>query len=61
VIWWRHGGLTDLDNLLPLCSRHHHKVHDDGWHLALGPERQLTVTFPDGSVKNTGPPSRRAV
>ena len=24
VIWWEDGGLTDLDNLLPLCSRHHH-------------------------------------
>lgn len=60
VIWWRHGGRTDLDNLIPLCTHHHHRVHDDGWHLELGPNRELRVTFPDGSVRNTGPPSRRA-
>lgn len=60
VIWWRHGGRTDLSNLIPLCTHHHHRVHDDEWELELGPNRELTVTFPDGSVRNTGPPSRRA-
>ena len=60
IIWWRHGGRTDLSNLIPLCTHHHHRVHDDGWQLALGPNRELTVTFPDGSVRNTGPPIRRA-
>ena len=60
VVWWRHGGATDLDNLLPLCSHHHHKVHDDGWQLSLGPHRALTIEFPDGRVMTTGPPSRRA-
>jgi hypothetical protein len=61
VIWWRHGGRTDLGNLIPLCTHHHHRVHDDGWQLELGPNRELTVRFPDGSVRSTGPPSRRAV
>jgi hypothetical protein len=60
VVWWRHGGRTDLANLIPLCTHHHHRVHDDGWQLTLGPNRELTVTFPDGSIRNTGPPSRRA-
>ena len=23
IIWWRHGGRTDLDNLLPVCAKHH--------------------------------------
>ena len=27
VIWWSHGGPTDLDNLVGLCSRCHHLVH----------------------------------
>ena len=31
VIWWRHGGRTDLDNLLPVCEQHHHNIHHDGW------------------------------
>ena len=60
VRWWRHGGRTDLDNLLPLCSHHHHNVHDDGWQLSLGPNRELTIRFPDGRVMTTGPPNRRA-
>ena len=32
--WYRHGGVTDIDNLLPLCDRHHHCVHEGGWQLA---------------------------
>ena len=60
LIWWRNGGRTDLANLLPLCAHHHHNVHDDGWDVALGPRRELTLRLPDGSIHNTGPPSRRA-
>jgi hypothetical protein len=60
VQWWRHGGSTDLANLLPLCHRHHHLVHDRGWHLQLGPHRELTVTTPSGRVMATGPPQRWA-
>jgi hypothetical protein len=58
IIWWRNGGLTDLENLIPLCSRHHHAVHDGGWSLRLGGDRSLTVTLPDGTVLATGPPTR---
>lgn len=60
IIWWRNGGRTDLDNLLPLCAHHHTKVHHSGWDLTLGSNRELTIRFPDGTVHNTGPPSRRA-
>lgn len=60
VTWWRHGGRTDLDNLLPVCSRHHTKIHHDDWVVELGPRRQLTLRLPDGTIHNTGPPSRRA-
>jgi HNH endonuclease len=60
IVWWRHGGRTDLSNLLPLCSHHHGKVHHDDWQITLGPSRELTVRFPDGSVQTTGPPRRRA-
>ena len=59
LIWWRNGGATDLDNLLPLCSKHHDKIHHDGWVIALGPHRELTLRLPDGTIHNTGPPSRR--
>ncbi len=60
IHWWRHGGPTDLANLLPLCHRHHHLVHDGGWQLQLGPNRELTVATPSGRVMTTGPPQRWA-
>jgi hypothetical protein len=60
LLWWENGGPTDLDNLIPLCVAHHHKIHDAGWQLTLGPNRQLTLTLPDGAIHATGPPRRRA-
>jgi hypothetical protein len=60
IVWWRNGGQTDLANLLPVCSKHHGKIHNDNWVVELGPNRQLTLRLPDGSIHNTGPPSRRA-
>jgi hypothetical protein len=60
VLWWEHGGLTNFDNLLPLCDRHHHCVHDKGWSLRLRADRNLTITLPDGQVMSTGPPRRQA-
>ncbi|MCB0967672.1 MAG: DUF222 domain-containing protein [Ilumatobacter sp.] len=47
---FEHGGPTDLANLIPLCSRHHHVVHDQGLELALDDDRTLTITAPDGST-----------
>ena len=35
ITWWEHGGTTDLAQPAPLCVRHHHDVHDNGWHLTL--------------------------
>jgi hypothetical protein len=55
--WFRHLGETDIDNLLPLCSKHHHCVHEGGWKLALDGSRNLTITYPDGTIMTTGPPS----
>jgi hypothetical protein len=45
VIWWRHGGRSDLANYALLCHAHHHDLHDRGaWLLTYG-GRLLT---PDG-------------
>jgi hypothetical protein len=44
--WWRHGGRTDIDNMVPMCSKHHHDVHEGGWTLTIGPNRQITWTPP---------------
>lgn len=60
IIWWRNGGRTDLQNLLPVCAVHHAKIHHDGWTVTLGPNRELTLTLPDGTIMTTGPPNRHA-
>ena len=61
VIWWRYGGRSDLDNFLPVCEKHHQHIHNDGWLVSLGPNRELTITLPDGQIMTTGPPKRSAV
>ncbi len=54
--WWEHSGPTDLDNLLPVCERHHHLVHEGGWQLTLDNDPQRTATWvrPDGSLHHRG-------
>ena len=39
---WHLGGRTDLADLIPLCSRHHHWAHDTAFNHRL---------MPDGSVR----------
>lgn len=60
VDWWERGGRTDLARIIPVCSKHHHCIHDDGWCIHLAADRTLTVTHPDGSTMTTGPPKRCA-
>ncbi len=54
ITWWRHGGRTDIVNLLPLCERHHHLVHEGGWGLTMAPDRTATWLRPDGTHHHTG-------
>lgn len=58
VTEWEHGGTTDLDNLLPLCSRHHHAVHEGEWVIKLLPDRTLRIFQPDGTHHATTRPNR---
>jgi len=60
VDWWEHGGTTDIDRLLPVCTRHHAYVHHEGWQLHLAPDRTLTVTLLDGTVRVHSPPRVRS-
>ena len=53
--YYEHGGTTDLDNLIPLCSRHHHTIHDLGWTLELDHHRTLTIRDADGNTHATIP------
>ena len=53
---WEHGGQTDLGNLIPLCSHHHHRAHEQGWDLHLDDHRRLHITLPDGRTLMRAPP-----
>jgi hypothetical protein len=48
IDYWETGGPTDLDNMVPLCSRHHHAAHEGGWTLKLrAGTRQLDARPPN--------------
>ena len=50
IIPWEHNGPTDLDNLIPLCSKHHHLVHEGMWTIHLKPDRAIVWTQPNGQT-----------
>ncbi len=60
LVYFEHGGPSDIDNLLPLCTRHHHYVHDGGWRLQMSADRTLTIGLPDGTTMCHGPPKALA-
>jgi hypothetical protein len=54
---WEHGGSTDLDNMVLLCTRHHHAVHEGRMTISRRPEH------PPGHPDHwqlAPPPPRRA-
>ncbi len=58
--YFRNRGPTDIDNLLPLCVKHHHCAHEGGWQFTLAADRTLTITVPDGTVSCHSPPKALA-
>ena len=52
---WEHGGLSDLDNLVPLCSYHHHWIHDCDIDPQVLPDRTLRIV----PIPLTPAPQRR--
>lgn len=55
IVWWRHGGRTDLDNLLLICLFHHRLVHEHGWVVRRDPDGGVRWLHPDGSPYRAGP------
>ena len=55
ILWWRHGGRTDLDNLALICSFHHRLVHEHGWSLRRQIDGTLGWSRPDGTRYRAGP------
>ena len=33
ITYWEHGGETSISNMVLLCSRHHHMVHEGRWQI----------------------------
>ncbi len=55
IHYWQNMGITALENLVLLCSRHHHLVHQLDLHLKLLPNGQLEVTWGDGTIRVSRP------
>lgn len=53
IVWYSNQGPTLLDNLLPVCERHHHLLHEGGWSVTMTPDRTVTWTKPDGTIWRT--------
>jgi len=61
IVWWRHGGRTELDNLLLICSFHHRLVHEYGWSVRREEVGEVAWFRPDGIRYRAGPsPGDRA-
>jgi hypothetical protein len=58
ITYWQHGGKTTTDNLVGLCSHHHHLVHDKGWTLSGNPHYRLTFADPTKREWHSDPPPR---
>ena len=56
VRWWRNAGTTNPDNLILLCQRHHHHVHEGGWTITASTNKNPLAP---GYFTFTPPPRRR--
>lgn len=59
-LWhWTKGGPTNLDNLIGLCKRHHHRVHEGSYRIEIGTDGQTHFIHPGGcaipAVPDVGP------
>jgi hypothetical protein len=63
IVWWEHGGRTDLDNLVLVCSFHHKLVHELGWTLTRDADGMVAWSRPDGTryLAGPGPPDDAVV
>ena len=52
------GGETEIDNLVPVSARWHHVIHDRKWTLKMGPDRELRIWRPDGTLHKVIPPPK---
>jgi hypothetical protein len=53
---WANGGTTNLENLITLCSSHHRRMHEGGWHVTGVPGSDLRFHDPGGRVLTRASP-----
>lgn len=57
--WIADNGLTNLNNMITLCWRHHHLLHDQGWSLRGDPDGFIEFVHPSGSAYEARLPAIR--
>jgi hypothetical protein len=55
MVLFTEGGKTTLDNLITLCSSHHHAVHEIGWKMSGDANDKVTFTGPHGRSSTSSP------
>jgi hypothetical protein len=55
VLPWELGGETNLSNLLTLCGRHHHAVHELGWSMKGSADGVVSFVGPHGHRMTSAP------
>ena len=55
IKWWEHGGRTDLNNLLLVCTFHHKLVHEYGWAVTRDEDSTVRWFRPGGTLYRAGP------
>ena len=60
VIWWEHGGPTDIDNGALLCSAHHHLLHASQFVMRMSRGRPELIPPPWLSAEQALRPLGRA-
>ncbi|ROP48753.1 MULTISPECIES: HNH endonuclease signature motif containing protein [unclassified Rathayibacter] len=54
---WRNGGETSLENLVSLCTSHHHIRHGDQWSYVTSGDGTIVWTSPTGRRISSQPPA----
>ena len=52
---WLHGGETRVENLVMLCSFHHHLVHEGGWTIRRNEDDGFRFRPPEGKPLDRNP------
>jgi hypothetical protein len=55
LVHWAEGGTTDLENLVLLCSHHHHTVHEKRWQVSGNPNGTLHFMGPTKKMLTSRP------